>query len=430
MTLFWFRRDLRIEDNTALQLALSLGEPVLPVFIFDTQITEELPKDDARISFIHEALESIHKKLVAVGSSLLIRKGNPVEEIQKICKEYSITSLCYNRDYEPYARARDKAVSDFCKLNNIQTQHAKDHVIFEPHEVLKADKTPYTVYTPYKKAWLKKFETISIERTDSTLNNYFKHSCAVPTLQQLGFIESSIHAKKIDMSTVKDYDKHRDIPHMDATSKLGVYLRFGTKSIRKIVQESNDSAKGNEIFLSELVWREFFQQIIFHFPKVVTHNFRPKYDGIQWRNDKEEFQKWCDGKTGYPIVDAGMRELNATGYMHNRVRMITAGFLCKHLLIDWKWGEAYFAKKLMDYELAANNGNWQWAAGTGCDAAPYFRVFNPYTQTKRFDAQLAYIKKWVPELETFEYPTAMVEHKFARERALSTYKEGIEKSNL
>lgn len=430
MTLFWFRRDLRLEDNTALQLALSSGNPVLPVFVFDTQITEELPKDDARISFIHEALEAIQTELVAKGSSLLIKKGNPIEELQKICKEYAVTNLCYNRDYEPYARARDKAMSHYCKQNNIQTQHAKDHVIFEPQEVLKADKTPYTVYTPYKKAWLKKFETISIERTDSTSNNFYKHSSDMPTLQQLGFIKSPIHAKNIDMSMVKDYDKHRDIPHLDATSKLGIYLRFGTKSIRKIVQESTDSTQGNEIFLSELVWREFFQQIIFHFPKVVTHNFRPKYDGIQWRNNKEEFQKWCDGKTGYPIVDAGMRELNATGYMHNRVRMITAGFLCKHLLIDWKWGEAYFAKKLMDYELAANNGNWQWAAGTGCDAAPYFRVFNPYTQTKRFDAQLAYIKKWVPELETNEYPPAMVEHKFARERALSTYKEGIEKANF
>ncbi|MGB2128746.1 MAG: cryptochrome/photolyase family protein [Flavicella sp.] len=429
MTLFWFRRDLRLEDNTALQLALSSGAPVLPVFIFDTQITEELPKDDPRISFIYEALESIQKKLVVIGSSLLVRKGKPIEEIQKICKEYSITTLCYNRDYEPYARSRDKAVTDFCKQNNIQTRHAKDHVIFEPNEVLKADKTPYTVYTPYKKAWLKRFETSPIEISNSPSDNFLKHSAGLPTLQELDFTESPIHAKKIDMSMVKDYDKNRDIPHLEATSKLGIYLRFGTKSIRKIVRESTDTSKGNEVFLSELIWREFFQQIIFHFPKVVTNNFRSKYDAIEWRNDKEEFKKWCEGNTGYPIVDAGMRELNATGYMHNRVRMITAGFLCKHLLIDWKWGEAYFAKKLMDYELAANNGNWQWAAGTGCDAAPYFRVFNPYTQTKRFDEHLSYIKKWVPEFDSLQYPPPIVEHKFARERALNTYKEGIEKAN-
>jgi deoxyribodipyrimidine photo-lyase len=299
-------------------------------------------------------------------------------------------------------------------------------VIFEEGEILKSDGTPYTVFTPYKKKWLQKLNS-DIPEASNTWSynemNFLKCDYILPSLQDLGFIESNIKVRSYDLSVINNYHKDRDFPARDKTSYLSPHLRFGTVSIRKIVIEAME----NPVFLSELIWREFFMQILFHFPRTVTENFRTKYDDIQWVNNPDDFQKWTNGETGYPIVDAGMRQLNKTGFMHNRVRMITAGFLCKHLLIDWRWGEAYFAQKLLDYELSSNVGNWQWAAGTGCDAAPYFRVFNPESQQKKFDPEKEYIRKWIDDFNTKTYPEKIVEHDFARQRAIFTYKSGLKK---
>ncbi|MFT7421097.1 MAG: deoxyribodipyrimidine photo-lyase, partial [Arcticibacterium sp.] len=318
---------------------------------------------------------------------------------------------------------RDKEIEELLFKENITFKSFKDQVIFEGHQVLKDDSSPYTVYTPYKNKWRSKFTLKSLDSCFSeNENNYFIQKSALPSLEEFGFKSSDIQVNKFILEDLDNYQEERNIPYKDATSYLGPHLRFGTVSIRSIALKLHN----NETFLNELVWREFFMQILYNFPKVVTANFKAKYDNIAWRNNMEDFERWCEGNTGYPMVDAGMRQLNATGYMHNRVRMITAGFLCKHLLIDWKWGEAYFAKKLLDYELASNNGNWQWSAGTGCDAAPYFRIFNPTEQIKKFDKELKYIKKWVPEFQSFSYAAPMVDHKFARERALSTYKIGLE----
>jgi len=427
INIFWFRRDLRIEDNTALDQALASGLPVLPLFIFDTNITDELPCDDARISFIHETLSDINSYLQKNGSSLYVLKGDPEEKWKELILSFDIKAVYINKDYEPYAIRRDRGVEALLKRNGISLFIYKDQVIFEENEILKTDNKPYTIFTPYRNRWLKKLsgnlsDTSSdkIEKKDS----YFLCSYPFPSLPKIEFTKSSIKVRPYDLSIIPDYHKYRDIPAVDKTSYLSPHLRFGTVSIRKLV---NTGLKQNMSFLNELIWREFFMQILFNFPKVVTDNFRSIYDDIQWRNDENEFQRWCKGETGYKIVDAGMRQLNSTGYMHNRVRMITAGFLCKHLLIDWRWGEAYFARKLLDYELSSNNGNWQWAAGTGCDAAPYFRVFNPDTQQKKFDPEEEYVRKWIYNLDKPSYPKKMVDHEFARQRALAVYKTGIKK---
>ena len=424
MNIFWFRRDLRIHDNTAFIQALQSDEPTLAIFIFDETILDQLEEDDPRVSFIYDELKSIDSELKNYGSGIQIFKGTPINIFKKLFSEYNISKLFFNRDYEPYALTRDKEVTKLCSDYNIEVHSFKGHVIFEPGEVIKADGNPYTVYTPFKNKWLELFgsRTLTVQPFENIEKETFlKFDSNFPTREDLGLQESSIKVKPFNLSVTKTYDKNRDFPFKLGTSLLGPHLRFGTVSIRTIVQKSD-----NETFLSELIWREFFIQILYHFPKVVSQNFRSKYNGIKWRNNEEEFKKWCEGKTGYAMVDAGMRELNATGYMHNRVRMITAGFLCKHLLIDWRWGEAYFASKLLDFELASNNGNWQWAAGTGCDAAPYFRVFNPMTQQQKFDPNKTYIKKWIPEYGTPDYPEPMVDHKSARLRALETYKMGIE----
>jgi deoxyribodipyrimidine photo-lyase len=425
ISVFWFRRDLRLQDNTALYHALKLGEPVLPIFIFDTDITNQLNEDDARVNFIYDTLIDIDKELKSYGSSLLILKGNVDEVWHTLIKDHKVANVFFNRDYEPYARERDRRIGRMMETHGIEVQTFKDQVIFEPHEVLKADGNPYTVFTPYKRKWLQHYESVTIYDV-SKFPFFMQCVREVPHKSKLGITPSVIKVQTYDLNVVAEYAKHRDYPSVDGTSRLGPYLRFGLVSVRSLMANIGSVS---EIFTSELVWREFFMQIIYHFPHVVKENFRPKYNNIQWVNDKHLFELWKVGKTGYPIVDAGMRELNQTGYMHNRVRMLTAGFLCKHLLTDWRWGEAYFAEKLLDYDLSANNGNWQWAAGTGCDAAPYFRVFNPYTQAKKFDARLEYINRWIHELNTLEYPQPVVVHEQARKRALETYKVGLAMSS-
>ncbi len=427
MNIFWFRRDLRLEDNTALFHALQGREPVLPLFIFDETILTQLPKDDARVTFIHNQLEKIQRQLEAVGKSVAIFYGKPLEVYQKILAENKVTAVYTNHDYEPYARKRDLELYQLFKENNIEFKTSKDQVIFEKSEVSKEDGTPYVVYTPYSNKWKDNFRKIGLVSYNSEdyINNFIAHSYPFLSLSSIGFVPSAIKVTAFDISDalVDNYEATRNFPAMNKTSYLGIYLRFGVVSIRKMVAKAAESK--NETFLKELIWREFFMQILWHYPHTINKSFRPKYDGIQWQNKEDLFHKWCEGKTGYPFVDAGMRELNATGHMHNRVRMIVASFLCKHLLIDWRWGESYFANRLLDYEQASNVGNWQWAAGCGVDAAPYFRIFNPAEQVKKFDKDLVYINQWVPELHTPAYPQPIVDHKEARERCLRVYKEAV-----
>ena len=424
ISIFWFRRDLRIEDNTALTKALDSNIPVLPIFIFDSHILNELPKDDARFAFIHRSILKIKDSLKAHGSDILCLYGDPKSVWLELISKFKVAKVYTNKDYEPYAIARDKEIAELLGKKDIPFNSFKDQVIFEENEILKSNQEPYTVFTPYKNKWLTKFQEANpLEPKNPKLNNLHKANYTTMSLEDIGFTESEIEVKDFNLSRLHLYGDKRDFPYADITSYLSTHLRFGTIGIRQIISRID---KSNAVFLSELIWREFFMQILFHYPKVVTENFRSKYDNIKWRNNKEEFLLWCQGKTGYPMVDAGMRQLNTTGFMHNRVRMITAGFLCKHLLIDWRWGESYFAEKLLDYELSSNNGNWQWAAGTGCDAAPYFRIFNPLSQQQKFDKDYKYVRKWIPEFDTFEYPDPIVEHKFARERALAAYKSGIE----
>lgn len=422
--IFWFRRDLRLDDNVGLNSALSSGNPVLGIFIFDEDIIENLPKDDARISFIYQKLEEINKRLNTVNSSLLVIKGKPINVFKNLIKEYEIENLYSNLDYEPYAIDRDKKISDLLKKNKIHHFQYKDQVIFGPTEILKENSLPYTVFTAYKNKWLSKFKQESIS-TEIFLNfsNFLKIKNQFPLLSEIGFLKSKIKVVDFNLESTRNYSSQRDYPFLNAGTSLSVHLRFGTVSIRHVI---NSIPNNETTFLSELIWREFFMQILFHFPYVVNSNFKKKYDEIQWKNDKKDFQNWCDGKTGYPIVDAGMQELKITGYMHNRARMIVAGFLCKHLLIDWRWGERYFSLKLLDYELSSNNGNWQWAAGTGCDSAPYFRIFNPITQQNRFDKDFIYIKRWIKDFDKENYIESIVEHDFARKRALQAYKLALE----
>ncbi|RTE53675.1 deoxyribodipyrimidine photo-lyase [Arenibacter aquaticus] len=424
ISIFWFRRDLRIEDNTAFTEALRSKQTILPIFIFDSCILNELPENDARVSFIHKTILQLKKSLMDSGSDILCIKGDPLVIWPKLMEHYTIKSVFTNKDYEPYAIDRDRKIKELLKENNIAFHGYKDQVIFEENDILKGNKEPYTVFTPYKNKWLDTFKDLApLTIANPNLNNLIKLTFPSLSLEDIGFKESSIAVKDYNLSQLSQYGSKRDFPSADVGSYLGPHLRFGTIGIRQLIQETKEE---DAVFLSELIWREFFMQILYHFPHVVTENFRPKYNGIQWRNNKEDFNLWCQGKTGYPMVDAGMRQLNKTGYMHNRVRMVTAGFLCKHLLIDWRWGETYFAEKLLDYELSSNNGNWQWAAGTGCDAAPYFRIFNPHSQLKKFDKDFHYIRKWIPEFDSLEYPAPMVDHKMARERALEAYKSGIQ----
>lgn len=429
IAIFWFRRDLRLEDNTGFSKALQSGHRVLPIFIFDSEIIQSLPKDDdPRISFIHEQLQQMRSDLEENGSSLAIFHGTPEKVFEELITRYDIKEVYTNHDYEPYALQRDQAIEKLLTQQQINFKTYKDQVIFEKDEVVKDDGDPYVVYTAYMKKWKANFDTsrLAIQPTKKYFSQLYQDT-KLPNknLKELGFNKSSIEVipYSLNKDMIKNYKEVRDLPAKDATSYLSPHLRFGTISVRKATQKAY--AQSEETFLNELIWREFYMQILYHFPKTVTESFKPAYDAIKWRNEVDEFEKWKAGKTGYPIVDAGMRQLNKTGYMHNRVRMIVASFLCKHLLIDWRWGEAYFAEKLLDYEMSSNVGNWQWVAGTGVDAAPYFRIFNPITQFDKFDKNKQYVKKWVPEFGSSEYPEYMVDHKTARERCLETYKKAV-----
>jgi deoxyribodipyrimidine photo-lyase len=428
VVIHWFRRDLRLEDNTALYEAGKSGFPVLPIFIFDVNILDKLEsRADARVQFIHSTLQHLQAELKKIGSGIQFFYTQPEKAWQALNEQYDIQGVFFNRDYEPYARDRDMEVYQLLKDKSIPIHTSKDHVIFEKNEVVKDDGKPYTVYTPYSRKWkstLEKFPfVINPLITDE---QWFKFNPdEIPTLESMKFQTADIDfpSDVLNETILSKYHETRDIPSINGTSKISLHLRFGTISIRNCVKIGMAQ---NEKWLNELIWRDFYQAIIFHFPHSATSSFKPQYDRIIWRNNEAEFKSWCDGKTGYPIVDAGMRELNKTGHMHNRVRMVVASFLTKHLLIDWRWGERYFAQKLLDFELASNVGGWQWAAGSGCDAAPYFRIFNPYNQTEKFDKEEKYIKRWVPEYQTSLYPKPIVDHAFARDRCLKTYKEALQ----
>lgn len=431
ISVFWFRRDLRLDDNVGFLAALKGDYPVLPLFIFDEEILSKLPKDDARVSFIYDSLQSMRNQLQEEqDSSLALYHGKPLDVFKSLKEDYQVMALYTNRDYEPYAKERDKEVAAFLKKYDIEFKTFKDQVIFEKSEVVKSDGDPYVVYTPYKNKWQEHFDAdndLIIHYTSQYLSNLIKNS-RLPylSLSDIGFEKSSIKVPDYDVTPtlIDNYEDTRNFPAMEnGTSRLGPHLRFGTVSVRKMMKKA--ISENNQVFWSELIWREFFMSILWHYPKTVTNAFRAKYDRIEWRNNEDEFEKWKKGETGYLLVDAGMRQLNATGYMHNRVRMLVASFLCKHLLIDWRWGEAYFAEKLLDYEMSSNVGNWQWAAGSGVDAAPYFRIFNPMTQVDKFDKNKEYISKWISEYGTDAYPEKMVDHKMARERCLETYKEAV-----
>ena len=429
LVVFWFRRDLRLFDNTGLYHALKSGKPVLPVFIFDAEILNKLNSHDRRVPFIYRKIQEIKKTLEQKNSTLKVLYGKPLEVFQKLLAEYSIAEVYTNHDYEPYARKRDKDVEVFLKSKGVNFHTFKDQVIFEKSEVVKDDDSPYKVFTPYSRRWKQRFSQIEVNSfpSENEAGSFFRCSpFELPSLKSLGFNEEgsiAVPPPEINVELIRNYENTRDFPAVEGTSHLGVHLRFGTVSIRELTRIA---ASHSEIFLNELIWRNFFTDILWHFPYVEKGSFKKQYDRIEWRNNEEEFDKWCRGETGYPFVDAGMRELNQTGFMHNRVRMAVASFLVKHLLIDWRWGEAYFAEKLLDFELASNNGNWQWAAGTGCDAAPYFRIFNPASQQKKFDKNGEYVRKWIPELVTLKYPPPVVDYAFARDRALAAYKKGLD----
>ncbi len=429
--IFWFRRDLRLNDNVGLYNCLRQNEATLPIFIFDKHILDELPKDDARVNFIHDEIQKMRAELQEkYGSSIATYYGYPEEIFTEIIKDYNIKAVFSNRDYEPYAYKRDAKIKALLAQKGIEFRDFKDQVIFEKNEVEKNSGGMYLVFTPYMKQWKKEFEKISLDEYNSEayLDNTYENS-RLPnlSLSDMGFEASSIKVPEyhLEEEFLENYEETRNIPSINGTSRLSPHLRFGTVGYRNIVKKA--LAVKNETFLNELIWREFYKAILHHYPETQSRSFKPVYDNIEWRNDKSDFDKWKNGQTGYPIVDAGMRQLNETGWMHNRIRMVVGSFLCKHLLIDWRWGEAYFAKKLLDYEMSSNIGGWQWVAGSGVDAAPYFRVFNPYSQTDKFDKNKKYIKKWVPEFGTENYPEPMIEHKMARERCLETYKAAVKK---
>ena len=429
INIFWFRRDLRLEDNVGLFNALQSDIPVLPIFIFDKDILEQLPEDDARVSFIFESLQNMRNTLQEkYGSSLAMHYGTPESVFETLLKSHSINTVFTNHDYEPYATDRDTNIKNLLSKQNVAFKTFKDQVIFEKDEVVKKDGKPYMVYTPYMRVWKETFkaQTLKIYDTNKILENTVKDA-NLPnlTLSDIGFKKASqkIEDYTVTPTLIQNYEETRNFPAQDSTSKLGPHLRFGTVSVRQMVKKA--IAEQNEIFWQELIWREFFMQILWHFPHTHKDAFKSKYDRIVWRNNEDEFKAWCEGKTGYPLVDAGMRQLNQTGFMHNRVRMLVGSFLCKHLLIDWRWGEAYFAEKLHDYDMSSNVGNWQWVAGSGVDASPYFRIFNPTTQIDKFDKQHKYINQWVPDYQELTYPKPIVEHKMARERCLTIYKEAV-----
>ncbi len=429
VNIFWFRRDLRLEDNAGLYHALKSDRPVVPIFIFDRNILDELEdREDRRVEFIRASLEEMQHTLTGRGTSLEVYDGRPAEVFKQLLEKYDIETVFTNHDYEPYALEREKKIAALLQEKGAALKTYKDQVLLEKDEVLKDDGKPYTVFTPYSRKWKAVLSDFHLKPypVKKYAGNFFKQAARpIPSLEALGFkaVDKPFPSKQVKDELIRKYTEQRNFPAIHGTSRLGVHLRFGTISIRQLAAH----AKGlNETYLNELIWRDFYHSILWHFPRVgMGKAFKPAYDTIEWRIDNGEFEKWCQGQTGYPIVDAGMRELNATGFMHNRVRMIVASFLSKHLLLDWRLGEAYFAKKLLDFDLAANNGGWQWAAGSGCDAAPYFRIFNPRLQTEKFDKDLKYIRHWVPELDSFDYPAPVVDHEMARKRCLAVYSKTL-----
>lgn len=426
--IFWFRRDLRLYDNHGLFKALKQELPVLPVFIFDTHFIKRIvSKSDARVTFVHTQVQNLKQELEKQGSSLKVFHDTAKGAFTELLNEFEVTSVYANKEYEPYTRQRDEKINQLLQSRGIGFFLFKDHVVMEEDEVLNSSGGPYTVFTPYSRKWKKNlFENPLASFDSEKLQEKFLkiHSLHMPSLEDIGFIKSfvSILPPEIPEDIIRNYAITRDFPSVHGTTRLGIHLRYGTISIRELVSKA---VSFSDVFLNELIWRDFFSSILWHFPWVSERSFKVKYDDIQWRNNEQEFERWCNGETGFAMVDAGMRELSATGFMHNRLRMITAGFLTKHLLIDWRWGETWFAEKLLDYELSSNNGNWQWAAGSGCDAVPWFRIFNPEIQQKKFDPKEEYIRKWVPEWGTLGYPAPMVDHKMARERALQVYQKAL-----
>lgn len=430
ISIFWHRRDLRIDDNAGLYRALKGNHPVLPLFIFDTDILDNLEdKSDRRFDYIHQSIQAIKAQYQNMGSDILIKIGKPLDIWKELIREYHIADVYTNGDYEPYAIQRDASIGEMLAANKIGFNLFKDQLIFEKSEVVKSDGSPYTVFTPYSNKWKERLKNPFYTKS-YPIEKYCKNLAAVahpmdmPSIEDLGFEKTDLEFTPPIYSAeiIRHYHETRDIPSIDGTSKMSMHLRFGTISIRKFVAEVQTI---NEKYLNELIWREFYMMILFHFSHIVDKAFKSKYDRIEWRNHEGEFKAWCEGKTGYPIVDAGMRQLNATGWMHNRVRMIVGSFLVKHLLIDWRWGEAYFAAKLNDFEQSSNVGGWQWCAGSGNDAAPYFRIFSPKAQTEKFDPKLVYIRHWIPELDSFDYPAPIVDHAFARDRCLKVFKEAL-----
>jgi deoxyribodipyrimidine photo-lyase len=431
VNIFWFRRDLRLDDNAGLYHALKGELPVIPIFIFDKYILDELEdKEDRRVEFIRAAIIEIQDKLVEMNAAIEVYYGTPVETFNMLIKKYSISKVFTNHDYEPYAVKRDAEIKELLEKSGISFHTYKDQVIFEKKELMKDNGEPYAVFTPYSRKWLATLNDFYIKAypVKKYVDNLYRQPAQeIPSMESMGFKEMGkpFPSVELEEELIDKYGDNRNFPGMKSTSKLGVHFRFGTVSIRNIASRSQ---KLSDVYLKELIWRDFYQMVLWNFPQIGQGNaFKPEYDNIKWRNNESEFERWCQGQTGYPIVDAGMRELNETGFVHNRVRMVVASFLTKHLLIDWRWGEAYFAEKLLDFDLASNNGGWQWASGSGCDAAPYFRIFNPYIQTKKFDPDLTYISKWVPEFQEFNYPPPIVEHDFARKRCLEVYSKALKR---
>ncbi|MEI7979726.1 MAG: deoxyribodipyrimidine photo-lyase [Bacteroidota bacterium] len=429
IAIFWHRRDIRTTDNAGLYHALKSGLQVIPIFIFDKNILEKLAnKSDKRVNFIHEQISDLKLEYQKLGTDLWIEYGEVNDIWKSLVKKFNIKKVFINHDYEPYANDRDAVIKQFLNNLSIDFLSFKDQCIFEKEEVTKDDGKPYTVFTPYSRKWKAKLNDDYLKPYET--EKYFDALLKVETLQtlislnEMGFEKVVVNypSKQTTLAIIKNYSEQRNFPSIAGTSKLGIHFRFGTISIR---EKAKKTIGISEVFLNELIWRDFYMMILHHFPHIVKRAFRPEYDKINWINNEHDFKSWCEGKTGYPIVDAGMRELNETGFMHNRVRMIVASFLTKHLLIDWRWGEAYFAQKLLDFDLSANNGGWQWAAGCGTDAAPYFRVFNPTLQAQKFDKENQYIKKWVPEFLSINYTKPIVEHTFARNRCLQVYKEAL-----
>lgn len=428
LVIHWFRRDLRWNDNRALHAALSSGHRVLLLFIFDENILQHLEdKQDARVTFLHNRMSVLCNEAQAKGSDIYVAHGNPHDVLLELIAKLDVRGVYANEDYEPYALERDGLLTTALSTQDILLHTFKDHVIKAPGEVVKPDGTPYTVFTPFSKRWHANLTEDDMEASPSEQHldqlAKWQHK-GMPSLQKMGFTPSEVAIPEANVTPqlLKQYAEMRDTPSVRGTSRVSVHLRFGTVSIRDMARQG---FAHSEKWLTELIWRDFYQSVMHAFPHSMKDAFRTKYDRIPWRHDDAHFAAWKAGKTGYPIVDAGMRELNATGFMHNRVRMVVASFFCKHLLLDWRLGERYFAEKLLDFELASNVGGWQWASGSGCDAAPYFRVFNPTSQLQKFDAQLSYVKQWVPEFGTDAYPEPIVEHKFARQRAIDTYKSAL-----